>query len=492
MTGVTVFVCGASTAARAQTSDSKRAEALFREAKMLRDGGRTLEACSKFAQSKELGPGIGVSLNLADCYERLGRTASAWYEFNNAEKLAREHEDPRADVAHSRGESLASKLNRVTIAVAEGTDANEIDLDEQPVPRAAYNVALAVDPGDHVLKVVPKAGPARTLDVHVTADSGPVTVRAADAKAPPRADATPKEAAALGPADALFEQGKRLRDAGEIEKACAAFAQSQAIGPGVGITMHLADCYERLGRTGSAWTEFVLAEKTAHERADQREATAHTRAAALEPKLQRLTIAVGAAAPEDTSLVQLDGRTVPKAMWHVAIVTDPGDHLVTFQAPTIERHTYPVHVDARASVTVRVGDAPAGPQSTEATPLPSPSTAAAPIPSPPPNDPPRPHPGSTRKWVEIGLLGGAVVAAGVGLGLLVVKNDSWSNGGANGGPYVDPVAAAGSKIALGTAGAAAAAAIVLYLTTPRSSETALRLSPAPMVGGAGALLQGAF
>jgi hypothetical protein len=476
------------------SSATARAEALSYEASKLRDGGKVADACSKFAESKRLAPGVGVSLNLADCFERLGRTTSAWSEYQSAEKLARDRHDERAETAHSHVQALAARLSHLTIAVSPATAGtlSEIRLDREPVPPEAYNVSLEADPGDHRVSVVPKRGPARTLEVHLEPGAPGVTVHAEDARSradtPVAAAAAPIGAsdpapAASSPADALFEEGKSLLKSGQTEQACAKFAQSQALASGVGITLHLADCYEHLGRTASAWTEFVLAERAAHEQSDRRESTAHARALALEPRLERVTIAVPASTPQDGALVQLDGRTVPASMWNVAMVIDPGDHLVSFEATGGQRRTFPLQVDAsHPSVTVQVGnhDAPA---ESPAPPMPLSSSDSAPASE---------HGLSTRNWVEIGLLGGAVVAAGVGAGLLVVKNDSMTAGAIDGRPYVDPVAAAASKIVFAAAGAAAATAIVLYLTAPRAKDAGLTLSPSPMVGGAGASLHGTF
>ena len=71
-----------------------------------------------FAESKRLAPGLGVTLYLADCYERIGRTASAWTEFKAAEGLARARSDQRAEVARALAQALEPKLERVTIVVA--------------------------------------------------------------------------------------------------------------------------------------------------------------------------------------------------------------------------------------------------------------------------------------------------------------------------------------------------------------------------------------
>src|SRR6516162_11727139 len=106
-------------AARAQSKeDIARADALFNAAKALTDAGNYADACAKFAESKRLAPGLGVTLYLADCYERIGRTASAWTEFRSAEGLARERNDKRAEVARGRAQALEPKLNRLTVVVA--------------------------------------------------------------------------------------------------------------------------------------------------------------------------------------------------------------------------------------------------------------------------------------------------------------------------------------------------------------------------------------
>src|SRR5579872_4121235 len=119
-TGVAVLalVLGPTGAARAQTTDVARAETLFNAAKALTDARRYVDACAKFAESKRLAPGLGVTLYLADCYERIGRTASAWTEFRSAEGQARERNDKRADVERTHAQALEPRLNRITISVA--------------------------------------------------------------------------------------------------------------------------------------------------------------------------------------------------------------------------------------------------------------------------------------------------------------------------------------------------------------------------------------
>ena len=54
----------------------------------------------------------------------------------------------------------------------------------------------------------------------------------------PAGAATPN----VGKADALFNAGRSLLEAGEYADACPKFAESQTLAPGLGVTLYLADC----------------------------------------------------------------------------------------------------------------------------------------------------------------------------------------------------------------------------------------------------------
>src|SRR5580692_10449432 len=87
--------------------------------------------------------------------------------------------------------------------------------------------------------------------------------------------------AEVGKADALFNAGRSLLEAGEYTDACPKFAESQKLAPGLGVTLYLADCYERVGRTASALAEFRRAIVIAAARGDRRQSIAEERAANL-------------------------------------------------------------------------------------------------------------------------------------------------------------------------------------------------------------------
>ena len=142
-------------AALAQSASAKpAAEALFEEGRRLIAEGKILEACPKFADSQQLDASSGTLLNLANCYEKLGRTASAWATYKEAASLA--SANGRADhlaVAQKRAEALAPKLSRVTVKVTTPVDGLEIKRDGVSVTRAEWGLAIPIDPGPHNFEV---------------------------------------------------------------------------------------------------------------------------------------------------------------------------------------------------------------------------------------------------------------------------------------------------------------------------------------------------
>src|SRR3954467_9213570 len=77
-----------SATAHAQASQKATAEALFEEGRKLMAEGKAADACPKFADSEQLDASSSTLLNLASCYEKLGRTASAWATYREAASLA--------------------------------------------------------------------------------------------------------------------------------------------------------------------------------------------------------------------------------------------------------------------------------------------------------------------------------------------------------------------------------------------------------------------
>lgn len=134
-------------------------------------------------------------------------------------------------------------------------------------------------------------------------------------------------------AQQLFESALKDAESGDFAHACPKFLASQAADPKASTLLNLANCYEKNNQPASAWGAFreaeSLARKTNH--ADW-EANAKARAAALEPTLKHLTVAVGDASKVPGLVVSRDGAKLETGEWGVAIPVDPGEHVIAASA----------------------------------------------------------------------------------------------------------------------------------------------------------------
>lgn len=159
--------------ARAQSAtDSATAESLFNEALALLENEQPAEACPKLEASQRLDPGVGTLLYLADCYQQVGRTASAWATFREAAYMAKDRKDEREPVAVESAKALEPSLSYLTLEVtppASGT--LEIKRDGKLIPDAVWNTAIPVDPGPHTVEV--SAAGKKPWSTTVTIAAGP-------------------------------------------------------------------------------------------------------------------------------------------------------------------------------------------------------------------------------------------------------------------------------------------------------------------------------
>lgn len=141
----------------------------------------------------------------------------------------------------------------------------------------------------------------------------------------------PQERAA---AEALFREGKKLMAAGSVAEACRRFEESQRIDPQGGTLLAMALCHEKEGRVATAWVEYREAAETAKTagRTD-RVAIASKGAAALEPRLPRLSVTVPKASLQPGLTILRDGQELGQGAWDTAVPVDPGVHEVEASAP---------------------------------------------------------------------------------------------------------------------------------------------------------------
>lgn len=201
----------------------------------------------------------------------------------------------------------------------------------------------------------------------------------------------------------LFDEGRKLAASNQFEAACPKFQESYRLDPGMGTLFNLADCWEHIGRTASAWAAFLqVVDEASRTKQPDREKIARTRATALEPKLSRLLVKVDS---KDPGLeLSKDGTAFGAAQWGSALPIDPGQHFIEAKAPS--KQTWRVRVQVppggqtvtvvvpaltsdvalvtpAAAVSAPVAPPPVAPTPTAAT-APPPPTSATPTTTPSP------------------------------------------------------------------------------------------------------------
>ena len=221
-------------------------------------------------------------------------------------------------------------------------------------------------------------------------------------------------------AEALFDQGVRLMKQNGFAEACPKLEESNRIDPAVGTLLYLGECYERVGKTASAWATFREAASLATtSNQPDRARTATTRAQELEPKLSRLSIEL---APEvgriQGVVVKRGTQRIEPSLYGTALPVDPGEYRVEVSAPGYETWTTPITVAAGGNASVRVPGLVKAAESptTPVAPAPSGAAPAAPVPasSPPASD--SASSGSLSTQQILGLVVGGVGVVGAGLG----------------------------------------------------------------------------
>lgn len=154
---------------------------------------RYQEACPRFEASLNLVYGVGTMFNLADCWEQVGRTASALLMFRRVAATAKTNgEDERARVATARAAALEPRVPKLRINVASAGDI-EIKRNGERVPDADLQSPAFVDPGKHkVLASSPGKRP-WSSELIIARDTVLVTVTVppleeVNAVAPPRTE----------------------------------------------------------------------------------------------------------------------------------------------------------------------------------------------------------------------------------------------------------------------------------------------------------------
>jgi hypothetical protein len=213
--------------ASAQSEDEAAARVLFNEGRRLVKLGHYDEACGKFDAARKLYASPGVLLNLADCHERINRTASAWTEFGDAaDSAARAGRSSDEAEAKRRQAALQDHLSLLTIVVEHAPGNAVVRRDGAAIDRSAWGTPIPVDPGVHNVTVeasgyrawatrvtVSEAGKTVTAEVPplepVAPASTPPIPAGTEKKPPQGGEASPAIGPSAGPIPAPGGAGQR-------------------------------------------------------------------------------------------------------------------------------------------------------------------------------------------------------------------------------------------------------------------------------------------
>ncbi len=198
--------------ARAQHGDSAAAEQLFTAGREAFERGDYATACPKFEESQRLDPAAGTLINLAACYEKVGRLASAWEAWRTALRQLAPGDERRPTVERMAA-AMEKRVPRLRLELAPGAPpGTRVARDAVDLGAASLGVALPVDPGRHLVVVTAPDHLERRYDVEVPEGQTTKLAVAAGEKrlpAPPPAVAPgPKKAPdAEAPADRTESSG---------------------------------------------------------------------------------------------------------------------------------------------------------------------------------------------------------------------------------------------------------------------------------------------
>jgi len=300
----------------------------------------------------------------------------------------------------------------------------------------------------------------------------------------------------------LFNQARDLAKANQWVEACPKFEASLRYDPALGTQLNLATCYEHIGKLASAWGLYREAIELANKAGDaKRSAYAQKQAAALEPRLPKLTISVPAKPPAGFIVKRDDTQIDPGALG-VALYVDPGVHEIVASAPNFKAVTQTVTLVEGQAETLDIPPLKAIP-----TPARTPSKSHLDDHVGHTNPPVVPSP--TRKYIAISAGAAGLGAVGVGFLFGAKANSTYRNAKALCGADLvcDPPdydkgkqlirdarsSATTSTVLVAAGGAAIIAGAVVLLTAPHARErVTAQIVPVTHDRGAGLAVIGRF
>jgi hypothetical protein len=132
-------------------ADEATATAAYKQAEELAKQGKWADACPLYEASYHADPKLGALLHAADCQEKIGHTATAWAQFNDAVELAHKTGDNREDLARRRATALEPKLAKLHLAPPKQLIPGLVVKRDGADITVLVGTDIPLDPGDHMI-----------------------------------------------------------------------------------------------------------------------------------------------------------------------------------------------------------------------------------------------------------------------------------------------------------------------------------------------------
>jgi len=143
-----------SASSRAEDGQEAYAEHLFQEGVERMKSDQCPVAIIKFLSSQQLDSSAATLLNLATCYARLGRTASAWKTYRQAGAASEaEGNSDLKERAYEAMRRLVPSLTRLSIVPPRASSSLTLTLNGEPLG-PSDRVSIPLDPGESIIEAV--------------------------------------------------------------------------------------------------------------------------------------------------------------------------------------------------------------------------------------------------------------------------------------------------------------------------------------------------
>ena len=168
---VVLVVCSLS--GRALAGDKATAQAAFDQANALKKQGKWADACPMFEKSQANDPELGTEFNLADCYEHVGKLASAWAAYT--ELAQRDTNSGRKAESNKRASALQPRLIKLLISVRSPVAGLKVTRNGEDVSQSV-GIESPVDPGEYEIGAIADGYKPWSVKVSAKQEGGTVQV----------------------------------------------------------------------------------------------------------------------------------------------------------------------------------------------------------------------------------------------------------------------------------------------------------------------------